>query len=389
MKVLVATPYLFPEGGGLERYAHAMGQRLARLGHEVVEIGHARGDVATDLDGIRRVALRPRARLSNTPVPWGVQKAAREELRAGGYDVVSVHTPVPGTAEAVALAARREGVPYVVTYHAGVLEGPGLLDLAAWAHRHSFERWMLARAAGRIAVSPFVADRVFGGGPSHVVPPGVDAARFTATREAERGRILFVGPVSKAYKWKGLSTLRDAFTRVAVARPEATLRVVGAGDLLPAYRRWARDHGLADRVTFAGRVDEAQLVDEYSAASVVALPSWSAAESFGMVLAEANACGRPVVASHVGGIPSFVRDGENGLLVPPRFATELANALETLLRDDALAREMGARGRARVLAEHRWEDLAERTGAILAEAAASRREPKRLAAARGRGAQQG
>jgi len=283
---------------------------------------------------------------------------------------VHLHTPVPGTAELVAHAARREGVPYVVTYHAGTLGAPrGLLSAAARLHAATFERRMLRGAAGLIGVSPFVADNALRGLACDVVPPGVDAERFRPVAKPLPGRVLFVGPVARAYAWKGLHVLADAVARV----PGAQLRIVGDGDLADRYR--------AQGAHVTGRVSDAQLVEEYSRASVVVLPSVTSAESFGMVLAEANACERPVVASDIGGIPSFVRDGENGFLVPPGDAGALADAISTLLLDPALSERMGRAGRAIVEREHRWEELARRTAEVLASAtAACERAPRRTTA---------
>ncbi|HET6403040.1 MAG TPA: glycosyltransferase family 4 protein [Candidatus Thermoplasmatota archaeon] len=363
MNVLIASPWLHPHGGGLERYAWSIGRELARAGHEVTLLGHAREPVDETRERVRVVGVAPRRTLSNTPLSLEVHRVARRLARDA--DVVNVHTPVPGTAELVALAARRAGVPHVVTYHAGTLGAPaGILRAAASVHRALGERWLLRGAAARIAVSPYVAARVFGRLASEVVPPGVDAERFAPQGEPVPGRVLFVGPVSRAYAWKGFAVLADAFERLAQRVPEAHLRVVGQGDLVESYR--ARFAGRP--VTFVGRVEEAQLVREYSRASVVVLPSITDAESFGMCLAEANACARPVVASAIGGIPSFVRDGDNGLLVPAGEPEALAQALERLLADPGLASRLGARGRERVLKEHRWDALAEKTGSLLAQA---------------------
>lgn len=373
MRLLVATPWLFPRGGGLERYAHTLSTRLARQGVEVVCLGHASAPVDETRDDLRRIGLAPQVRLSNTPLGVPIARRARALLREDGFDVVSVHTPVPGTAELVAAAARREGVPYVVTYHAGTLAGPGgILSLAARLHARTFERRMLARASGLVAVSPYVAEHVFRGRACAVVPPGVDAARFAPGGPSVPGRVLFVGPVSRAYAWKGFATLFEAFERLSTFLPEAHLRVVGSGDLVARYEARAKDAGLASRLSFATGVDDGALVREYQAASVVVLPSLSPAESFGMVLAEANACGRPVVGSRVGGIPSFVEDGVNGLLVPPGDAPALAQALARVLEDRALAQRLGRAGREKVLAHHRWDRLADRTLTEL-DAAASRR----------------
>lgn len=378
MRILLATPWVAPHGGGLERYAATIAAQLRRAGHEVTLLGHALEP--REEDGL--VAVAPARTLSNTPLSLEVWRAAKR--LAPLHDVVNVHTPVPGTAELVALAARRARVPYVVTYHAGTLAGPaGLLSLAARAHAATAERWMLRGASGRIAVSPYVAEHVFRGLPSEVIPPGVDAQRFRASAEPVRGRVLFVGPVSRAYAWKGFATLADAFAILSERVPEAHLRAVGEGDLVERYR--ARFAGKP--VAFVGRVDDETLVREYSRASVVVLPSISAAESFGMCLAEANACARPVVGSAVGGIPAFVRHGENGLLATPGDPRALADALATVLTQPTLARDMGLAGRARVEKEHAWGDLAQRTLAVYERAltaftAASARGSRRSAASR-------
>lgn len=367
MNVLIASPWLHPHGGGLERYAATIARELARRGHAVTLLGHARDPIDETREGVRIVGVAPRRILSNTPLSREVHRRAKE--LATHADVVNVHTPVPGTAELVAFAALRAGRPHVVTYHAGTLGSPpGLLRIAALLHRRIGERWLLRAAAARVAVSPFVAARVYGPLRADVIPPGVDTSVFTPRGSPIPGRILFVGPISRAYAWKGSSVLADAFERLAPRVPEAHLHVVGRGDLLERYQK-----RLAGRpVTFLPPLDEQQLAHEYSHASVVVLPSTSDAESFGMCLAEANACARPVVGSAIGGIPSFVHHRDNGLLVPPRDATALADAITRLLTDHGLAARMGQRGRRRVLAGHRWDVLAERTERILAIAASSR-----------------
>jgi len=351
----MATPWLAPQGGGLERYAASVARALAASGHEVTLVGHSTTPVDATREGVRALGIVARARLSNTPLPLDIGRAARRLLREERYDVANVHTPVPGTAEVVAHAARREGVPSVVTYHAGALGAPpGPLRLAARAHGLFFQRAMLHAAAGRIAVSPYVAAHVFRGLACDVVSPGVDTERFRPVASPVPGRVLFVGPPARAYTWKGLAVLSDAMRLVDV--PAAHLRIVGDGDLA--------DHFRERGATVTGRVADEQLAREMSEASVVVLPSLTAAESFGMCLAEANACGRPVIGSDVGGIPSFLRHEENGLLVPPGDAVALAEAIRRVLLDPPLARRLGERGRDIVQKEHRWDALAEKTAGV-------------------------
>ena len=366
MRVLLATPYLHPEGGGLERYAATVTSTLARDGHDVTLVGHTASPLdEVGADGVRRVGVRPSVKLSNTPLSPAFLRAVRRLVRESRPDVVNGHAPVPGAAEMAWWVARRERVPFALTYHAGaLLAGHPALALPARAHRATVERAMIASADARIAVSDYVAREVFAGRPHALAPPGVDVARFTPGGAPEPGRVLYVGPVSRAYAWKGLATLADAMDIVRERVPDARLRAVGDGDLAGRYR--------ARGVEVVGRVDDARLVEEYRAASVVALPSLTPAESFGMALAEANACGRPVVGSRVGGIPCFVRHGENGLLAEPGDAASLAARLAKLLSDEALAARMGATGRALVEREHRWEDVAARCLTAFQEAVARR-----------------
>jgi glycosyltransferase involved in cell wall biosynthesis len=175
-----------------------------------------------------------------------------------------------------------------------------------------------------------------------------------------------VAPLSTSYAWKGVDVLVKAFRILRRTWPEATLTLVGDGDRRAEFQALTHEFGTSLRLP--GRLSEADLVAQYRRSAVVVLPSTSEAESFGMVLAEANACGRPVVASRIGGIPDFVRDGENGLLVTPGDAADLAAKLSWLFEDEDMARRLGATGRERVLRDHDWRALAIQTHAILEDA---------------------
>jgi len=261
-------------------------------------------------------------------------------------------------------------VPFVATYHAGMLRGssPALGALAA-LDRATFERGMIAGAAGLIAVGPYVRDHALSRqrGRVALIPPGVDSGWFHSLLPPQGHGILMAAPLSNSYRWKGADVLWRAFRRVRKRLPDATLTLVGGGDRLDEFRALAVA-GSGLRVL--GRIGETALRDEYRRAAVVALPSITDAESFGMALAEANACGRPVVGSAIGGIPDFVRHGDNGLLARPGDEHDLASKLVEVLSDDAAAFEMGMRGRLRVQREHDWGDLALRTEQVLERAVA-------------------
>jgi len=184
-----------------------------------------------------------------------------------------------------------------------------------------------------------------------VIPPGVDLSRFrpmsqSQSREflgyGEEKNILFVGRLEPL---KGLDVL---FRAVAALENlgNVTLNVVGGDE---NSKEKSRLQSLASRmkltqtVRFIGSVSQEDLPLHYNAADVCVLPSHY--ESFGLAALEAAACGRPVVASEVGGLPSIVRNGSTGFLVEPKHSDSMAERLCELLGDDMLRSRMGSAAR--------------------------------------------
>ena len=175
---------------------------------------------------------------------------------------------------------------------------------------------------------------------------GVDPAGFPAAEsEPEVPTIAWAGRIDPV---KDLETLLRAFAIVRQSLPEARLRCFGAPvpACVPYFERCqalAVELGVADAVCFEGRVDDIR--DAYVAGNIVVLCSIT--EGFPYTLIEAMACGRPCVATEVGGVPEAL--GETGLIVPPRDAGCLAQACLLLLEDEALRRRLGAEARERAL----------------------------------------
>jgi phosphatidylinositol alpha-mannosyltransferase len=168
-----------------------------------------------------------------------------------------------------------------------------------------------------------------------------------------KANILFVGRLERR---KGLDYLLEAFVRVKQEIPNSRLIVVGPGTRLRRkYEKKVARSGLKD-VVFAGFVSHDELPRYYKTADVFCAPA-TGRESFGIVLLEAMAMGKPVVASNIEGYASVVTQGVDGLLVPPRDTETLAQTLISLLSDESLCREMGTRGKAKAL-EHSWERIA-------------------------------
>ncbi len=149
-----------------------------------------------------------------------------------------------------------------------------------------------------------------------------------------------VGVVARLEPEKGHPTLLEAWPKVLRAVPDAYLLIVGEGSRRDALEAQARELRIAHRVVFTGRRDDVPAVT--AALDVAVLPSYREAQ--GMVILEAMALSRPVVASNVGGIPEMIEDGVTGLLVPPRDADALAAAIVKLLKNHPLADTLGRAG---------------------------------------------
>ncbi|MEZ4683734.1 MAG: glycosyltransferase [Caldilineaceae bacterium] len=199
-----------------------------------------------------------------------------------------------------------------------------------------------------------------------VFPNGVDIARFRPYPEL-RQRIrtkldigdgpllLFVG---NFYKWHDVATLLDAFAILLQSRPDVRLALVGDGEQRPAMVERATQLGIAHAVRFTGFVDHAEIPQYMSAADIAVAPYPLMDQALWLSplkLFEYMATGTAVVASAVGQPAEIVRDGHNGLLVPPGDSTALAATLARLLTDDALRLRLGEQARHDIVQNHSWD----------------------------------
>ena len=257
--------------------------------------------------------------------------------RRGRFDGVEGHVMYP-TGLIAWLAARVRRRPVLLYAH-----GSDVLVAARKSRLHKqLAGFAVRHADARIANSRWVADAVAAlGAPAEVISPGVDFDRFKPgdagpARDRlglDRGAMiaLFIGGLVGI---KGPDLFADAMTG---ANGWLGI-VVGDG---PLGHRVAASRS----VTVYPAVSPDQVAEWLTAADVVVVPSLG--EGLGLVAVEALACGRPVVASDVGGLAEVVRDGENGFLVPPTDAAALRTALERLA-DDGLRKRLGAAGPASV-----------------------------------------
>ena len=362
--VLLAAPYYPPRTGGVENYVWNLAHQLrTRHDRKVVvvttaNLGERPGRVEGEHGPVYR--LRARMRLSNTPVGLGWVGALRRIIRDEEITLVNGHAPVPLFADA---AARASGdVPFVLTYHTGRMRKGGVLADAICA---TYEHTVLARTAALarqiVCASDYVAaDQAdLFAGRATVITPGADLELFTASPVPAEPRIVFAASLEHATAYKGLADLIRAIAKLTADLPDLHLDVLGTGSAAGGYQELVRRMGLTGHVTFHGRLEGRALAAAYARARVLALPTHY--DSFPTVIIEAMATGRPVVSTRVGGVPSLVTHGRDGLLVYAGDLSALAEALGQVLRSDPLARRLGTAGRKRVEQELSWARQADRT----------------------------
>ncbi|KAB2812125.1 D-inositol-3-phosphate glycosyltransferase [Pimelobacter simplex] len=386
------------DAGGMNVYVLEVARRLADCGIAVDIFTRATSsqlDPVVDVrDGVtvRNVHAGPFEGLTKEQLPGQLCVFARDVLRAeaehppGHYDVVHSHYWLSG--QVGALARDRWGVPLVHSMHTMAKvknEALAAGDAPEPEARVIGEEQVVEAADVLIANTDLEAKQLINlydadPGRVEVVHPGVDTEVFRALSPAERARarrerdlpehalvLLFAGRIQPL---KAPDVLLRAVAELLVRRPDLRSRLVvpvvggpsGSGLERPAaLANLAAELRIDDVVRFVPPVPQHELAGWYAAASVVAVPSYN--ESFGLVAAEAQASGAPVVAAAVGGLTTVVRDGRSGLLVDTHEPHDWALALERVLGDADL-RDRLAAGALAQAREFSWEATAAQTLAV-------------------------
>jgi glycosyltransferase involved in cell wall biosynthesis len=246
---------------------------------------------------------------------------------------------------------------FISSWGSDVVWSPRQFFLFDWMLRYNFRQADRVTATSRMlaqATAPFCPP----GTHVHVIPFGVDTDVFSPPTDKQRGtdRSLTVGIVKTLRPGYGIRELIRAFHQIAGRFPGARLVIVGGGEQQSELHTLVANLGMEERITLAGPAGHEQIPDYLRSFDLFVVPSLS--ESFGVAAVEAAACGLPVIASRVGGLPEVVLDGETGLLVPPGDVNALAAAMARLLSEPELRARMGQAGRRFVLEHYRWEDNA-------------------------------
>jgi len=360
MKIALVSPYDFSTPGGVVKHIYYLDKYLREMGNEVKIIAPCSQEDEPLPDHLIKASsivigvplAGSVARISISPL---VYRRVKKILEKEQFDIVHIHEPMTPILPLAAL--RHSKAINVATFHAYRPDSHPIYEYS----EPIFKR-LGRKLDGRIAVSRAARDHIsrYFPGEYRIIPNGVDVEMFgKPTLPVERfadGRpnVLFVGRLEKR---KGLRHLLDAFKYVKQTIPDARLLVVGAFDEddkkpFVEYVRENRIYG----VRFVGKVPEEELPRYYHTCDVFCAPSIGF-ESFGMVLLEAMAAGKPVVASDIPGYSDVLKSGAEGILVPPANPEALARAIVYLLNNPSLRAYMGEMGRKKA-ACYSWHNVA-------------------------------
>ena len=354
LRIALVSPYDFAYPGGVTNHITGLSDELRRRGHAVTIVAPSSrrlGDVDADNLAIigRPIPVPTAGSIARVTLSLTLGKRVRPLLDAGQFDIVHLHEPMTPTLPLTFL--RLASSPALVgTFHA-YAERRRALGLSRpllqrWAHRLD-ERIAVTEPARQFA------NRYFPGSYT-IIPNGVETKTFREaapfpTFQDGKLNILFQGRMEKR---KGFPHMLRAYSQVRWQFPNCRLLVVGPGNMDRESARVIGERGLED-VHFLGYASDEELPRYYRTADIFCSPA-SGNESMGIVLIQAMAAARAVVASDIAGHRSVITHEHNGLLADPRNEEGFATTLIRLLQDAQLRGDIANTG-AQTVARYGWD----------------------------------
>ena len=359
MKIAMVSPYDFTWPGGVTMHVSQLARQLGRAGHDVQVLApHSPSRECQDSDLLiplgRSVPLPSGGSIARVSLSWWLARRIRALLEREQYDVIHLHEPMAPILPLTVLE-------YSNTINVGTFHACHNRQHLYKMSRPVIKRWR-SRLHGSIAVSRAAMHYVNGTFPGdyEIIPNGIDVSHFSQRippwpqYQDGKTNIMFVGRLEKR---KGLRYLLEAYGKLKWDIPELRLLVVGPGNPDKDSYHVLSSQNLQD-VEFLGRVPYEDLPRYYASADIFCSPA-TGGESFGIVLLEAMAAGKPVVASDIEGYRGVMQNGRQGMLFQNKNVESLAEKLRYLIHDQEARRAMGECGRA-TAEDYRWEVVARR-----------------------------
>lgn len=361
-KIGIVTPYFYPHFGGVSTHVYQKYSSLKNLGFDVKVISPNFGncDLISKEDHIklgRPIKIVYNGSLSHITLAFG----AKEILRREQFDIIHVHEPYHPFC--LPFTAGDEKTVYVSTFHVFKEEVEKIVLIIGDALLRSLK----GKISVFIAVSKTAANMISRnfGIPQEkitIIPNGIDYKLFADAKELEifgedNFKILFVGRLEPR---KGVKHLIRAFRVVKKIIPNSRLIIVGKG--MKAYYMSFLTDEIERDVLFLGEVAYEELPRIYKSADICVFPS-TRGESFGIVLLEAMAAGKPVIAGNAEGYIETLQNGEYGVIVNPQDEDALARAIVELYFKEDMRRELAEKGKA-YAQNFDWQKLIKRLAEI-------------------------
>lgn len=365
MKIGLVSPYDWNYPGGVQDHIAHLAAELRSYGHTVRILTPATGPRSKQVEyGVYRLGWAAPVRVNGSVARIALapdwRGRIRNLLKREQFDVMHLHEPFASALPLTLLHySSVTNAVHVGTFHAYARRS--LTSTSEWAYvsARPFLGRYFRRLDGRIAVSQPARDFVsrFFPGQYRVIPNGVDVEWFNPQvpplPQFMDGKlnILYLGRLEPR---KGAKYLLRAIPHIRRNFPNTRFIIAGDGPLRAGFQRRVAEAGWQD-VVFTGRVPADDLPALYTSAHVFCAPN-TGGESQGIVLLEALASGRPVVASDIPGFRTVIQHGKDGLLVPPGKHEELAWAVCYLLENTLERQQIAVAGRARAL-DYSWERI--------------------------------
>jgi glycosyltransferase involved in cell wall biosynthesis len=364
MKILQVIPYFYPAWrfGGPVRVAYDISRKLVERGHSVtvyttdIQDENSRVNCSyKNVEGVdtyyfRNLSLYAASRkMFITP---SLISALKDNVK--NFDVVHIHGNRTTQSPLLHYFLKKNAVPYVVQAHGGLPGATG--HKLKQLYNLLFGYALLKDASKVVALTQTEAQQYLGMGVPEekiaIIPNGIDLSEYVdlplkgsfkkkfGIKEDEK----IVLYLARIHKIKGVDILAKAFANVIKKLDDVRLVVVGPDDgYLRELKSLIRALKIENKVLISGPLYGREKLEAYVDADVYVLPSRY--EIWGLTVLEAYACGKPVVASRVGGLGDILVDGATGFSVEPENVTQLANAVYVVLKDEDRARQMGSKGK--------------------------------------------
>jgi len=381
MKIAQIVSTFLPYRAGIGMAAYYYSTELVRLGHQVTVLTpqYERGRNQEALEGFILKRLRPWIKYGNAAFVPQIYFELKK------YDIIHLHYPFYGAAEAVLLFKLfNPKKKLIITYHMDTY-GKGWLK---WFFKmyNSVIMPLILKKADKIIVTTMdyaqnsIISQLLKKYPEKFIemPLGVDINVYKPKEKniellnkyhflPSSRIVIFVGALDKAHYFKGIENLIVAFKRVLEESEykDMNLIIVGGGNLIDEYKKLALDAETYNHIIFTDKIKEKELVDYLNLTDMLILPSTDSSEAFGIVLLEAMACGKAVLASDLPGVRTLIKEGVNGYLLIPKNIVDIEEKLTKMMINTDLLKKYGANGRKLVEEKYSWKKIGQQLNELV------------------------